>query len=221
MSKANSSHTISATARAAKSAAPLLTRRSVTAGLAVAVTAIPAVGLAKGAEDATELNALIKAHRGAFRAFGVAIDREQAARDLLRKGEPIVDFDFLRTGNSLYIGQEDCTQILSREFENCRSKLKMLERIMPDAAKEAEAILDAKQADDMAVVDQAFAEYNAAETTRSDASDAEEHALTAICSYRCRSPEETRIKAEYLLTTVTLNDCWENDAKAVLKSLSA
>jgi hypothetical protein len=46
----------------------LLSRRSVTTGIVAAVTAIPAVGLAKGAKEASELPALIEAHRAAYRA---------------------------------------------------------------------------------------------------------------------------------------------------------
>jgi hypothetical protein len=44
---------------------------------------------------------------------------------------------------------------------------------------------------------------------------ADDDAFDAVCSYRCRSIEETRIKAQYLLTTAMT---WEDDAKALLKS---
>ena len=49
-----------------------LTRRSVTTGLAAAVTAIPAVGLCEGVSQ--ELRQLIEAHRVAWAAFEVEVD---------------------------------------------------------------------------------------------------------------------------------------------------
>ena len=62
-----------------------LTRRSVTTGLAAAVTVIPAGGLCKGAESDAELASLIEQHKAAYVAFDLAIDREEVARQLLRK----------------------------------------------------------------------------------------------------------------------------------------
>jgi hypothetical protein len=60
-----------------------LSRRSVTTGLAAAVTAIPAVGLGVGAKDGSKLQELITAHRAAYKAFGKAID---ASRKWMRPG---------------------------------------------------------------------------------------------------------------------------------------
>ncbi len=52
-----------------------LSRRSVIAGSAAVVTAIPAVGLCRVAEDASELRALVDAHRVADAAFSIQVDR--------------------------------------------------------------------------------------------------------------------------------------------------
>jgi hypothetical protein len=48
--------------------------------------------------------------------------------------------------------------------------------------------------------------------------DAEAEAFEAICSYRCRTPEDLKAKAEYLLTTSTVKDNWDDDAKALLEA---
>ena len=49
------------------------------------------------------------------------------------------------------------------------------------------------------------------------ASEAEWDAFMAICSYRCHTPEEARRRADYLLTTSTVKDTWDENAKALLE----
>jgi hypothetical protein len=197
-----------------------LSRRSVIAGTAAVVTAIPAAGFAADAKclGTAELFELIEAHRVAYQAFGVAIDREQAAKELLLKGEPTVDSG-LGEHFSLYPGEDQCRRLIANKYQNARRDLKRLRR-MDQVAPQAEAIVDAKEAEAMAAIDRAFADYNAAAANCSDARDAEADGLTALCSYRCRTGEEASIKAEYLLTAGMVRDTWNEDAKALLESFA-
>ena len=47
---------------------------------------------------------------------------------------------------------------------------------------------------------------------------AEKKAAIAVCAYRCRTLEETRIKSEYLLKAPGLYDQWDDKEKALLQS---
>lgn len=170
-----------------------------------------------GATDSSELTRLIEAHRAAFEAFGLAIDREQEAKDLLRKGEPTVDSG-LGKSFSLYMGEEECRRLIASEYREARWHLKRTRRMGVVIPPERDAVADAKEAEAMAAVDRAFAEYNAAEAACNGAAVAEERALLAICSSRCRSLEEARIKAEYLLTTTSVRDFWETPSTVLLRS---
>jgi hypothetical protein len=193
-----------------------LSRRSVTAGFAAAVTAIPAVGLCKGLEANGELDRLIAQHRAAEGEFGLAVDREEAARGLLRKGEPTVASG-LGSHYSLYQGEDQCRRLIAAEWAKASWHLRQTARIAPVAA-EAEGILEAKEAEAMARVDRAFADYNAVKADYEAADAAEADTLLAICSYRCRTVEEARQKAEYLLTTSLVKGFWPDEAQAVLES---
>ena len=46
-------------------------------------------------------------------------------------------------------------------------------------------------------------------------------AFEAICGYCCRTPEERRLKAIFLLNTWNVKDSWDDDQKALLKALLA
>lgn len=194
-----------------------LSRRSVTTGLAAAVTAIPAVGLCKGVETDAELDRLIEQHRAAHDAFDLAIDREQAAKDALRKGEPTVDSG-LGSHFSLYQGEQECRRLIAAKWHEAKWHLRQTRRIAP-VAHEAEAILEAKEAEAMARVDEAFADYNAVKADYDAADAAESDAWSAICSYKCHTPEATRMKVEYLVSHPR-GGGWTIDAKALLRSLA-
>ena len=116
-----------------------LTRRSVTTGLAAAVTAIPAVGLCKGVSQ--DLRELIEAHRSAWAAWLVEVDYHS---------------DHDEVGDRYH-----------------------------------------------------------------DAFDAQEDLFLAVCSYRCRTADETRMKAEYLIDHPNVNDWWGDatGSKELLRSL--
>jgi hypothetical protein len=45
-----------------------------------------------------------------------------------------------------------------------------------------------------------------------------EDAFWAICDYRCRNIHEASVKAKYLVTTATVKDMWDHEAKALLES---
>jgi len=200
-----------------------LSRRSVTTGLAAAVAVIPLVGLCKGARESAELRDLIKAHRAAYRALGNAIDREQKSDEASRKGEPVVKSS-LACGFSLYLGREECRSLVAREYAEYRERLKLLSRASPKAAEAVAAALDAKKSEDIALLDRTFDEHEtrfgreAARRELSEADNAETEAALAVCSYRCRTSEEARLKAEYLLTTSLVKDSWDDEAKALLES---
>jgi hypothetical protein len=97
-----------------------LTRRSVTTGLAAAVTAIPVVGLCDVAENASKLPALIKAHRAAHRAFCKAITREDEMKLAYEKAhpEPIIVPCLLGGGMSLSNGYEACQEHFACGYKN-------------------------------------------------------------------------------------------------------
>lgn len=203
-----------------------LTRRSVTTGIVAVVTAIPAVGLCKGTPDASELRTLIKAHRAAYRAFCNAITREQRADLASRKGEPVIK-NSLACGFSLYLGRDECRRLVAREYAEYWERIKLLSRAVPEAAKTTKAALDAKKADDMALLDRTFDEHEtrfgreAARRELNEADDDETDAALTVCSYRCRTSEEAKLKAEYLLTTSLVKDNWDDEAKALLESFLA
>jgi hypothetical protein len=48
--------------------------------------------------------------------------------------------------------------------------------------------------------------------------EAEHEAAIAVCAYRCRTLEETRIKAKYLASAPGLKDLWEDHVEALLES---
>ena len=109
-----------------------LSRRSVTAGLAAAVTAIPAVGFCTGVKDGSELRELIKAHRSAYRAFCNAIDRHNAStEDANNKGELIVPC-LLGGGVSLGQGHDLCREHILGAYSSQRDRLKPLARVRPN-----------------------------------------------------------------------------------------
>jgi hypothetical protein len=58
----------------------------------------------------------------------------------------------------------------------------------------------------------------AAERELGFTNDAEKDAFWAICDYRCRNIHEASVKAKYLVTTATVKDMWDHEAKALLES---
>ncbi len=50
------------------------------------------------------------------------------------------------------------------------------------------------------------------------AGDAETDAFEALCQYRCRSMDENRTKAAYMLSTAIVADTWTDEARDLLRS---
>jgi hypothetical protein len=107
-----------------------VTRRSVTTGLAAAVTAIPAVRLSVGAESASELPGLIKAHRAAYRAFCNAITRREKMEEAYKDTDVTVPCQ-LGNSFSLSYGREFCQEHILAAYYGQRERLKPLSRIAP------------------------------------------------------------------------------------------
>lgn len=203
-----------------------LSRRAVTTGLAAAVTAIPAVGLCVGAESASELPGLIKAHRAAYRAFCNAIRRREKLEEAYKATDVVVPC-LLGDAFSLSYGRQFCEEHLVAEYRRQRASLERLSRIAPDLAEQARAALDAKEAENMAILDSMVDEEEArresfglaeAEREWDRTEDAEHEAAIAVCAYRCRALEEARIKAEYLATVPSLRDLMNEHVNALLQS---
>jgi hypothetical protein len=116
----------------------------------------------------------------------------------------------------------------NRDYESQRQRLDTLAHIAPDIAENARAAIDAKEAENMALIDKAFEEEEArkeafglAEVQRrwEATNDAETEAATALCSYQCKTIEEARIRAEYILQTPLIRDEGEGEyLTALLRS---
>jgi hypothetical protein len=91
---------------------------------------------------------------------------------------------------------------------------------------ELQGLIDAHRAADSAfcdAIDRDPAFYSnrrsvRAERERLAADAAKAAAFMALCSYLCRTFEEARIKARYLLTKAPVKDRWDDDPKALLES---
>jgi hypothetical protein len=112
-------------------------------------------------------------------------------------------------------GLERSKEIIAGSYQHQRNALTPPSRIAPELAEHARAALDAKEIENMELVDRLFADEEARKETfglaaasrvRGAASDAEDEALTALCTYPCETMVEARIKAEYLVSTVAFSD---------------
>lgn len=189
-------------------------RRAVLTGLAAAAV----VGAAVPAEAASsDLPRLIEDHRAAYRAFIEAIDLEQEVEAAYEAahGDTIIVPSLLGGGYGMSNGYDDCKKHIAAGDENQRERLKQLSRVAPELAEQVRAVMDAKEAENMVLVDRVFAEEEArqeafglaaAKRNYHATSDAERDAAIAICAYPCRTLEEARLKAEYLATAPGLND---------------
>jgi hypothetical protein len=90
------------------------------------------------------------------------------------------------------------TSDLTRLIEAHRAAFKAF-----DAAIDVEQELDGRQG---------------SERKRSAA--AELDAFYEVCNFHCKSIEEAKLKAKYLLTTYLVKDSWDAEAKALLQSFA-
>ena len=183
-------------------------RRTVLGGIAATPVALaPAVSSARP----SELLQLIDAHRAAFQAFSDACKKEDelcfAYREEQRSKPEVVIPCLLGGVISIWRVQADCRTFIADAFETQRKRLEKLAQIAPEAADQMRKALDAKEIENLALVDSAFEEerarreafgLEAATRQRDAANDADEAALIAVCAYVCSTAEEGRIKSEYL-----------------------
>ena len=172
---------------------PETTRRAVIAGIAAApVAGLPA--LARGGE----LLALGEAYRDAHEAFLAACDdlgrMEEAWKEV--KGDGFHVPSLLGGGLGSVSGREECKEFIAKGYEFHRERTVNIARIAPDLAEQMRVVLDAKEAENMALIDAAFEEEHArkeaigllaAERRWGELCDAEESAALALCAYGCQT----------------------------------
>jgi len=188
-------------------------RRAMIGALAaLPIASMPAVA---GVAGASPLRGLIDAHRVAFDAFIQALDREDELKGAYKEAFPPEEMPFVPSllgaggGCGMQNGLERSKEIIAGSYQHQRNALTPLSRIAPELAEQARAALDAKEIENMELVDRLFADEEARKETfglaaasrvRDAVCDAEDEALTKIWGYSCETPEEARIKVEYLLS---------------------
>jgi hypothetical protein len=166
--------------------------------------------------EASELPALIKAHRAVYRTFCKAIDQLEKRKDAI---DGVVVPCLLGGGFSLRQGYEFCQEHLASAYKNQRDRLPQLSRVAPELAEQFRAVMDEKEAENMALLDDLYAEVAAVERNYEATSEAEEQAASAVCGYRCRTIEEAKLKAKYLAEAPGLRDgLTEEQVEALLQS---
>ena len=203
-------------------------RRALVAGIAAApAMALPAVAASM------DLARLIENHRAAHAAFVDAINHQQAVESAYEDAypEPIIVPSLLGGGYSMSNGYEECKKHIAAGYENQRYGLNPLSRVSPDLAEQVRALMHAKEAENMVLVERVFAEEEArreafglvaANRKYAATDDAENDAAVAICAYPCRTIEEARLKADYLRTAPSLSDGLQSwHVEALIESLTA
>lgn len=209
-----------------------LSRRSVLPIAAAALAgaaALPAV-----AAQSPALASLIDAHRVALNTFEEWCSKEETMRDAFRQAESERPEDIvpclLGGGFSLSLGEDSVRAHMAQRYGYQRDNLKALARVDTDAAETLRMKLGDTEAENEIVIQRAFAEEEARKEAfgltavlreYQAANDAEEAALGAVCAYVPRSPEEGRIKGEYLAYWYdrTGGYGWEDHIPLVLQSI--
>jgi hypothetical protein len=166
---------------------------------------------------ASPLRGLIEAHRAAFDAFDRAVSRQSEMDVAYDWAFPPEESPFVPScgGCSMRHGLELSKKIIAESYQHQCNALTPLFRIAPELAEQARAALDAKEAENMELIDRLFADEDArkeafglaaASRAFESTNNAEEEALTALCAYPCETMAEARIKAEYLASTVAFSD---------------
>ena len=176
--------------------------------LVATIAAAPALAFPAFAQAKSRLADLIEAHRSAAAAYLAAVEAEEAIEDLrdtdfleiaLRQGRIQVEPD--KIGRAVVEKQIRDSYRGARIFAGDAHRVLRDDRIF--AAQSA--ALDAAEAADLASVAAAYEAWpagraiaKAAERT-GRASNEEDAAMLAICSYRCSTVADARSKAAYLL----------------------
>ena len=207
-------------------------RTAMLGGIALATAAVvPATADA----GTGELLALIDAKKAAYAAFLAAIDREQEAEHgyfARCKREILVPLS-IGGAQSLYIKSDDyadhCREEIGKRYAEAEHRLDGLKHASPETAAKAREELRKAHAADLRGLRRIVREEQArrkdfgleqAKAAWSDANDADRDALTAICGHRCRSFEELRIKAEFLLESTggRFEELQPDEVEALLRS---
>ncbi len=202
-----------------------ISRRALAAGLALA----PVAGLAS-AEAPTKIAHLIDAHRSARQAFERVIDDLEEIQDAYdaAHGDGFEVPSFIGGGCGSRNGLDRCREWIAGGYKHQRANLKCLAQVAPELAEQARKVFDAKEVENMALIDKAFEEEEArkeafglAEVQRrwEATNEAECAAALALCSYRCKTMEEARIRAEYIAQTPIIREDGEGEyIEALLRS---
>lgn len=219
------------------------TRRAALAklGLGLATSTSLAAAAAIAAPEAAvspELLRLIEAHRTAYAAYKEAFARSESAKKRYDAARPPWNFpikDIYGEPNcrklSMLHGPEGCK---TRFLENLDWREDTIRAIGEDFAtpkrqKQLKAAFRAIKKDGLAMIDASFAQdeaariasgYDAAHRAESWALQESDDALLAICSYRCRSLAEMRLKGDYLASENPGIEEMEEHVKALLQSSS-
>jgi hypothetical protein len=201
-----------------------ISRRALAAGLALA----PVAGLA-GAATPAKIYEMIDAHRSANRAFERAIDDLQRFTDAYEEanGDGFQVPCLLGGGMGSSNGYEECKRHFKSAYETNRRNMRCLSNIAPELAEKALAAFDFKEIENMALIDELFAEeaarrekFGLAEAERrwEETSEADSVAALALCSYQCQTLEEARIRAEYIMQASIIHEDEGEYFSALLRS---
>jgi hypothetical protein len=204
-------------------------RLFLTSGSALAVFA---GGLAASAEPG-DLPALISAYGKANQAYIAAFEEWERLKKAWKAAAPkelrLAPLRFTGGGYDLgMFSYDSCAQKITDYYARQRQQLEVFVPLGPAEVAEMRRSLDAMEAKDLANLDAMKAEEEArkeefglgpADRRCDDASAAEEEAALALCSYRPKTIEEARIKAEAILASAIADD-FPEEAKAVLRSFS-
>jgi hypothetical protein len=142
------------------------------------------------------LSALIATHREKRDAYERALDELEAAwpPDDARVSCLAGDSYALRDG------KDQIRWAITGRFRGLAEDLKMFAEIAPGLGAEALPALERERDAALARLDEAFAREEAADELLTEALEAEEEAILAVCKHRCSSPGEIRQKFQYLAT---------------------
>jgi hypothetical protein len=176
------------------------------------------------------LQQLIAAHqatRDAFNDLCTAEDEISSAYRAKYNDDPVMVPCFLGGGYSLNNDPVDIERWMREAYQRSREGLA---KIAPDAAEPINAVLDAKEAENVKFIDRALEEeemrkeaFGLAATERDyrAASEAEDAAIVAICAHVCRTPEEGQLKAKFLSDYFELMaELTDEQTEALLQSLA-
>ncbi len=181
---------------------------------------------------------MIAAKDAAYARFDVAIDRDWGTEKAYFAEHPKELLVPLSIGGaqSLYVTAHDleecvadCQAEISKRYDEAKRKMSGLSAAAPEIAEQALTALHKAEKADLRKAKKMGREersrraafgYEQALIEVDEASQGDIDALTAVCAYRCKTLEECRIKAEYLLTVTggRFSELLAHDSEALLQS---